>query len=249
MSDQFLDSLETAESVSEKVNVLVYGPPASGKTFFAGSGANHGEKVLILAVENGLNSISEGGNKTKICRIDTYKELIEAVDWVKSNPQRFDWVVLDSLSRVQSKLLWPWIKSKRKQKAATGSEIEEEKRELQEYHTVFLHTEKLIDDLCYSGANIIFLATDTSLKEDSRIICPDIDGRKGKMPDYLMGRIDLAFHLSTIRNAQGEVIRKFDSTPHEFIRTQDKLGLYPKPVANLTLERLTNDMQAKFGVE
>lgn len=33
MSDPFLDSLETAESVSEKVNILVYGPPAVGKTF------------------------------------------------------------------------------------------------------------------------------------------------------------------------------------------------------------------------
>lgn len=248
MSDPFLDSLETAESVSEKVNILVYGPPAVGKTFFAGSGANNGENVLILSIENGLNAISRPGNKTKIRRIESYPKLLEAVEWVQKNPYTFDWVVVDSLSRLQSKLLWPWVEKQRKekQKKLDSKEI---KRELQEYHTVFLHTEKFIDDLCYSGANVIFLATDTSLKEDSRIICPDIDGRKGKMPDYLMGRMDLAFHLTTIKNDKGKVIRKFDSTPHEFIRTQDKLELYPKPVANLTLERLTNDMQAKYGVE
>ena len=243
MSDPFLNSLETAESVSEKVNILVYGPPAVGKTFFAGSGANDGENVLILSIENGLNAISRPGNKTKIKRIDSYPKLLKTVQWVQNNPYVFDWVIVDSLSRVQSKLIWPWIAENRK---ANRDKLN---RELQEYNTAFLHTEKLIDDLCYSKANVIFLATDTSLKEDSRIICPDIDGRKGKMPDYLMGRMDLAFYVSIAQNNQGEIIRKFDSTPHEFIRTQDKLGLYPKPVANLTLERLTNDMQAKYGVD
>lgn len=94
------------ETEPESINLLVIGESGAGKTPFAGSSDN----CLILRAERGTTSAAVRGSKAKIWDVRTWARYTKAKKWLDkaaADPDGipFDWVVLDSVSALQTVLL------------------------------------------------------------------------------------------------------------------------------------------------
>jgi len=78
------------------LNMLLYGPPAVGKTPMAKTLS----RPLILAAEDGLGSIADAN--IPYIRLRTKADCENILAWLKipANTKNFDWIVLDSISNL-----------------------------------------------------------------------------------------------------------------------------------------------------
>lgn len=89
----------TGDIKNNKLNVLVYGPPGSGKTMFCGTSAKK-FKPLILSAESGLLSLNAIG-KFDFVQIDKFADLVEAKEFLLFGKHNYDTVIMDSVTEIQ----------------------------------------------------------------------------------------------------------------------------------------------------
>lgn len=130
------------------VNMCVYGRSGSGKTVLAASAPN----PIILSAEKGLLSL----RKLNIPYIDisTYKELIEAYQWIMSSNEakRYGTYVLDSMSEIAEVVLSEEKKKNRDGRAAHGEtqqqmyQLMRQFRDIKGHHKYFIAKEQRLQD-------------------------------------------------------------------------------------------------------
>lgn len=84
--------------------ILVFGESGSGKTYFAST--YDPEKTLFINVksESGLLTIRALGVDMDIMDVENYKDMKDAVEWIKANGSKYDVIYIDSLSQWQKNL-------------------------------------------------------------------------------------------------------------------------------------------------
>lgn len=99
------------DDFKESDNIMVYADTGTGKTELVG----HLEgKVLILMAENGIRVVKRGlarmgldwnkeKHRFKVWRIRSWADLEEAYVWLRDNQTAFDWVVIDSATKIQER--------------------------------------------------------------------------------------------------------------------------------------------------
>lgn len=242
MSASILDEIIAASETVESVNVVVYGDSGSGKTTFAGSGADNGANILILAIEDGITAIARGDNKTQVLPVTDWRKLLQAISYIEKNPKRWDWVVLDSATHLQHRIIWKSIIDEAKKKNPNRSEF---KRELQEYNIAQNMFKHVIDRLFDSDANVLILAG-SELAEDEEgetFRRPDIEGKKGGMSEWLARRAMIVGYLSVV-DLKGKQVRKLEFARTPQVVAKDRTGTFVKPLGNPTLERFTQALVA-----
>jgi len=85
------------DEFTESINILVYGDTGGGKTVLGGTAP----KGLILRAENGALSAKRQGSTAKVWPIKSWSDFEAAYDWLEDNPDTFDWVVIDSVTKLQ----------------------------------------------------------------------------------------------------------------------------------------------------
>lgn len=233
--------LDTAVPVSEDreaVTALIYGDSGVGKTRFLGSGIDHGKNDLIIAVEHGVVSASRSGSQANVLKPQSWEELDEIIEAVTDDPERFDWVTLDSLTQLQD-FIWKEIIDGQVSKNPHRSPF---KKELQEYGEAQERLKSVVNRLLNSGANVIFTATaeDTVDEEGNTVKMPSIHGKNGALAQWVAAKPDIVGYLSVARTSKNQLYRRFqfNKTPEAY--GKDRFAVFDKPVANLTLEKFTN---------
>lgn len=233
--DEAVEAVDTVNSV----NMLVYGQSGAGKTRFAGSGRENGKHDLILAVEQGTISAARAGSKAKVLKIENWNQLDEAVTAVIDEPDRFEWVIVDSLTKLQD-VIWQHIVGEAVSDNPRRSEF---KKELQEYGEAQERLKSVINRLNASEANIIYTATsDLETDEDANEFqMPSIHGQKGKLAHWVCAQVDVVCYLSVVKH-KGQLVRSFQFNKTTEVFAKDRLALYPGKKGNLTLEEYTNKL-------
>lgn len=236
--DNILDSAKPVSEVSTSVNMLVYGDSGVGKTVFSGSGRENGKHDLIIDVEGGTISAARSNSQANVIPATDYDTFVSIVEAIEKEPDRFEWVVVDSLTKLQD-VIWDKIMDEAVAKSPSRSPF---KRELQEWAEAQARLKDLVERLKNSEANILFIAlADAEVDEDgNNVRVPAVHGSKGKVQAWVSAQMDVVAYLRVLQAKEGHVrVAHFNKTPEFYAK--DRLKLYPgKGVKNLTLAKYTD---------
>lgn len=232
-----LDEASTVSEDREAITVLLYGASGVGKTRFIGSGRESGKNDLIIAVEKGTVSASRAGSQAKVLRPKDWTQLIEIIDAITEEPERFEWVSLDSLTQLQD-FIWENIIDEEVSNNPSRSRYT---KQLQEYGEAQERFKYVVNRLIDSGANVIFTATseDADDENGNKTKMPSIHGKQGVLAMWTAAKPDIVCHLSVAETSKGVQYRRFqfNKTPKEYAK--DRFAVFEKPQANLTLDKFT----------
>lgn len=236
--DNILDLAKPVSEVSTSVNMLLYGDSGVGKTVFAGSGRENGKNDLIIDVEGGTLSAARSNSQANVIPATDYDTFVSIVDAIEKEPDRFEWVVVDSLTKLQD-VIWNKILEEAVAKSPSRSPY---KKELQEYGEAQSRLKDLVERLKNSEANVLFIAlADTEVDEDgNNVRVPSIHGSQGRVQAWVSAQMDVVAYLRMVQTKEGNVrVSHFNKTPEFYAK--DRLKLYPgKGVKNLTLAKYTD---------
>ena len=236
--DNILDSAKPVSEVSTSVNMLLYGDSGVGKTVFAGSGREKGKNDLIIDVEGGTLSAARSNSHANVIPATDYDTFVSIVDAIEKEPDRFEWVVVDSLTKLQD-VIWNKILEEAVAKSPSRSPY---KKELQEYGEAQSRLKDLVERLKNSEANVLFLAlADTEVDEDgNNVRVPSIHGSNGKVQAWVSAQMDVVAYMRVLQIQDSNMrVTHFNKTPEFYAK--DRLKMYPgKGVKNLTLAKYTD---------
>lgn len=236
--DNILDSAKPVSEVSTSVNMLLYGDSGVGKTVFAGSGREKGKNDLIIDIEGGTLSAARSNSQANVIPATDYDTFVSIVEAIEKEPDRFEWVVVDSLTKMQD-IIWDKIMAEAVAKSPSRSPY---KRELQEWGEAQARLKDLVERLKNSDANVLFVAlADTEVDEDgNNVRVPAIHGSQGRVQAWVSAQMDVVAYLRVVQTKEGNVrVTHFNKTPEFYAK--DRLKMYPgKGVKNLTLEKYTD---------
>ena len=242
-----LDTAQPVSEVSNSVNMLLYGDSGVGKTVFAGSGRDHGKHDLIIDIESGTLSAARSKSQANVIPAYDYDTFVSIVEAVEEDPDRFEWVIVDSITKLQD-IIWDKIMSEAVAKNPSRSPY---KRELQEWGEAQSRLKDLVERLKNSDANVLFIAlADSELDEDGNTVrVPAVHGSKGKVQAWVSAQMDVVAYIRVLSNDGGSFRAiHFNKTPEFYAK--DRLRLYPgKGVKNLTLAKYTDKILSQSEPE
>lgn len=242
-----LDSAQPVSEVANSVNMLLYGDSGVGKTVFAGSGRDSGKNDLIIDIEGGTLSAARSKSKANVLPAYDYDSFLDIVEAIEEDPDRFEWVIVDSLTKLQD-IIWNKILDEAVAKNPSRSPY---KRELQEYGEAQARLKDLVERLKNSDANILFISlADTEVDEDgNNVRVPAIHGSQGKVQAWVSAQMDVVAYMRVLSNEGGSFRAiHFNKSPEYYAK--DRLRLYSsKGVKNLTLEAFTNKILSQAEAE
>lgn len=242
-----LDTAQPVSEVSNSVNMLLYGDSGVGKTVFAGSGRDHGKHDLIIDIESGTLSAARSKSQANVIPAYDYDTFVSIVEAVEEDPDRFEWVIVDSITKLQD-IIWDKIMSEAVAKNPSRSPY---KRELQEWGEAQSRLKDLVERLKNSDANVLFIAlADSELDEDGNTVrVPAVHGSKGKVQAWVSAQMDVVAYIRVLSNDGGSFRAiHFNKTPEFYAK--DRLRLYPgKGVKNLTLAKYTDKILSQSETE
>lgn len=145
-----ITSLADASS-SGKKNWLVYGDSGVGKTVLAGTSNG----LIISAEPAATESAKALGSKADEWQVDTWEELREAYEWLKSGGHReYEWVTVDSITEMEQHCFGYTLEQAHNQNSNRSVDIPA----VQDYQTVYIREQKLIDAFCRLPVNVLFTA-------------------------------------------------------------------------------------------
>ena len=241
-----LDTAIPVAETAESINMVLYGDPGSGKTVFAGSGPNKGKDTLLVGIEHGTKSAARAGSKAHGINVDDCQTLEAVVDAIIEEPDRYDWVVIDSLTKMQD-IIWQKILGEATSRNPSRSQY---KKELQEYGEAQEMLKDIVRRLNASDANIIYTAmADLATDEDgNEYRLPALHGGQGAISWWVCGEVDVVCYLSVVKK-NGKAHRAFQFNKSDNVLAKDRFDLYPSRKGDLTLEQYTEDLLAASASE
>jgi hypothetical protein len=97
LDDPIEAKISDVGDIPKYMTIVVYGKNGTGKTTFGASG----DRTLVLEVEkDGTFSVRDRGSKAKKFPIRTWKDFEDIYWYLKRNPDKFDIVCIDTLTRL-----------------------------------------------------------------------------------------------------------------------------------------------------
>jgi hypothetical protein len=154
---EFIDNpIEKASADKLFKNFLVYADSGAGKTVFAASA----KRVLFVAPEDaGMLSALEMGYEFDKILVPTWDKFVAAYEWLYDNSEilaNYDWIVVDSLTKLQSVCLRACIEAERESRMAKGQDLDE--AQIQNYGKLYILMEKLVLGFNDLPCNVLYTA-------------------------------------------------------------------------------------------
>lgn len=214
-----------------KLNVLIYGPPGHGKTYFTGT-AIKATKLLILSAESGLLSLrkltqdlaAKTGKPVDIDYIEVKKfgDIEAAFEELRfKNEGKYDAVAMDSLTEIQ--------------KVCMDSILEESKQEtarIQDWGTLNNRMVAMIRGFRDLDMHFIVTALASNEKDEESQSFVTRPLLQGKLQDTLAGYFDEVFYLHSkeVKDDKGQLTTKrwLQTTGSGKVQAKDRSGVLPR---------------------
>ena len=176
---------EDLSDFNESINWLIYGDSGVGKTVLS----SFAPRAYFLSTEQGVISAKRAGSKAKLLRAPTWDHVESSLDWADKNLGTDDWMILDSLSKMQTLLRFWWLGIKHAENERRDIDVPEiqDHQKLQNMFLRFVHR------IMLAQYNTIFTAT-AMHKEDPEgdsLVLPAILGKDYAIANSVCADMDI----------------------------------------------------------
>lgn len=230
--------VEDLADFNESINFIVYGDSGVGKTPFAGAAPN----AVFLSTEKGTISAKRFGSKAKLIRATSWLKVEAAIDYLEENPDGFDWVILDSLTKLQVLLLRYLLEVNVEEGLAKADLDLPALADHQKWQNMF---KRFVDRLIDLDVNVIFIAT-AMHKEDAEgedLVLPHVEGKDYAISQYVCAQADGVYCLKVKSDKRGEPYWRLltKTTPPYFAK--DRYKALPRVVERPTMPAIIEAIQ------
>lgn len=209
-------TIEDLQDFNESINLLVYGDSGVGKTPLVGTAPD----AVFLSTEKGTISAKRFGSKAKLMRATTWERVEAAIDVLEADPDKFDWVIVDSTTKMQQLLLRHLLKTNVEEGRKMADLDVPQIQDHQKWQNMF---KRFVDRLIDLDVNVIFVAT-AMHKEDAEgddLVLPDVQGKDYAIAQYVCAQMDGVYYLATQTNKKTE-------EPEWFLLTKSRPPFFAK---------------------
>lgn len=189
-----LEIVKAGELKTEKtINVLVYGAPGVGKTYFSCTAPN----PLLISVESGDMTINDSSMDVTISRnCNTVQKVRDSVSYAIKN--NFKTIIIDSLTRYSEIFLDELLKSAGRDKATWD-----------DFGAVSKHIQTMVWGLQGKEINTIFICHEKDVEEPTGI--KKRPSLQGKLAQSIPGIVDVVAYLQS--DSKGERVLNINDNP------------------------------------
>lgn len=204
--------IEDIEDFNESINILCHGDTGAGKNRLWG----RLPRLVVLAIEDGTVSIKKAGIKgVKVIRCRSWPDIVRAYEWLRDNPEEFDWIMIDSITKAQALCIRHIMELVVKANPSRDPLIPAQG----DHFKWQLSIKQLVMDFNELPQNTIWLAR-SMVKENpdgDEIIVPSIEGKDYGISAWVCGEMSLLCYLRKERRGKGEsapIVRKLYTNEH-----------------------------------
>jgi hypothetical protein len=204
---------ESLSDFNESINWLIYGNSGVGKTVLASFAPNS----YFLSTEKGVVSAKRVGSPAQLIRAMDWDHVEAGLDWADENLTRDNWLIVDSLSKMQELLILWWLEIQNAENSARDIDIPQ-LQDHQKWQRMFL---RFVTRIINSDYNAVFTAT-AMHKEDPEgetLVLPAIVGKDYTIANNVCADMDI---VSCLRVSP----RKNVDDPRQAILTNDTFPPY-----------------------
>jgi|SRR5215472_14742845 len=176
---------ESLSDFNESVNWCIYGDSGVGKTVLSSFAPNG----YFLSTEKGVIAAKRVGSTAQLIRAPDWEHVEAGIDWADDNLTMRDWLIVDSVSKMQELLIRWWLRIQNEENEARDLDIPQ-LQDHQKWQRMFL---RFINHLVDAPYNTIFIATSMH-KEDAEgdpIVLPNIVGKDYTIANNFCADMDI----------------------------------------------------------
>lgn len=211
------------EDLTEPINILCHGDTGSGKTRMW----SWLPDMLIIAVEDGVISAKAGGvTGTKVWRAPTWPDIVAAFEWVRDNPGVFKWILIDSMTKVQSVCLRHIMENVVRANPSRDPHIPAQG----DHFKWQLSVKQVVVDFNELPENVIWLARSMNREspDGDDIVVPLIEGKDYGISAWVCGEMGLVCYLKKETSKKtGKTVRKLYTGEHSMYWCRDRFNVLP----------------------
>jgi hypothetical protein len=234
----------------ERIKMMVYGDAGSGKTVFAASAPN----CLILSTEpGGTVSAAIQGRKAKVWPIRVWTDLEEALAWLQDNPEVFDWVVLDTVTEMQTKLIYHLLKLVVEDNENRNPDIPA-MPDHQEWQNKY---KRFFDTFMDLPVNVLFTAHAMTMEDQDgeEKLWPQVQGGDNwkKIARSLVAKPQLVGYIRTVekKDAKGKEVgdvRRIRWRPSKTVNAKDRFDVMGIYTDDIDMEEVVRRIETRVAV-
>lgn len=217
---------EDLQDFNESINWCIYGNSGVGKTVFS----SFAPRAYFLSTEKGVVAAQRVGSQAKLLRAPTWDHVEASLDWADQNLTLDDWMILDSLSKMQILNLRWWLGIQHDENAARDLDIPQI-QDHQKWQNMFM---RFVDRIVDANYNTIFTAT-AMHKEDPEgetLVLPAITGKDYTISNYVCAAMDIVSYYGVARQSKANMdeptIRRLLSETFPPYFAKDRFNVLPR---------------------
>jgi hypothetical protein len=222
-----------------------YGGTGVGKTVLAGTAP----KNLFLTTDvEGTTSAKEMGSTADELPIRTWREFVEAVDWiVHSGHKEFEWITLDTVDELEEIC---WLAQLDDTEIKRASKYQPSKGD---YPVVWRKVKAEIMRLNRCGVNVMYLSHDMRVDRESEdgedtitLAMPMVGSTKrGDLSTYLCAQMTLVGYYRAAHSEDGTEVRQLlTKTTNRFV-AKDRHNTFGAGINNPTVPKMLERIASK----
>jgi hypothetical protein len=225
---------QSLASFNESKNILLHGNSGVGKTALAGGAPNS----YFLTTEKGVVSAQRTGSQAQRLPGHNWDHVEASLDWADENLTRDNWLIVDSVSKMQT-LLIRWILQREHDERDASLDVPQIQNH-QEWQNMYM---RFWDRMIDADYNTILVATSMHREDPDgeSLVLPAITGKDYTISNYCCAQADCVFYY-----AVGKSRSKKDEETTRYILTETKPPYFAKNRYAGTLPRYVPVAQGEY---